>query len=358
MKKKIIIGIIAIVVVAAGAMAYMNQSNQPEEVEVATIVKADIYKYVEETGVVMSDNQRVISAAMSGELASVTVEVGDEVLKGDVVGSFDLDSAELNIKSMQSKLGGLQPLYAQAKRVSTNSESLYNEGAISYDEYQTAVTNEKQLASQINELSYAIKQLEEMKDYGVITSPIDGIVTEVFAKAGETVISGMSLIEVADIDNIFVEVELLIDDASLVSENAEARIINKDIGLESNVGNSVTKIYPKAHMKVSDLGIEQKRIKMEITMEDTSMLKLGYDVDVEILVESKQDILIMPENAYYELDGLQYALKIDGSTAVQTQIELGIKNTDHVEVKSGLEEGEMVIISPSEDLTDGKTISY
>jgi len=356
MKKKIIIGVIIILVIAAGTIAYLSQANQPIDVDGSAAMISEIKKVVEETGTVESKNQRVITANTSGEIESVKYEVGDTVEVGDVLIRFDLDVAELNILSTRSKLNGLYPLYTQAKRNTVNSKSLYEEGAISYEEYQTAVTTEKQLAAQISELNYAIKQLVEMKNFGVVKSPINGVVIEIYVKEGENVVNGMNLIEIADVQNIFVEVDLLIDDASLIKDNAQVIVINEDIGLILQEGNHISKIHPKAHMKISDLGIEQKRVTVEITISDTSKLKLGYDVDVEIVVEAKENAIIIPENAMFELDGKKYVLVVENEIAVLREIMTGIENSDHIEVVSGLAEGEIVIESPDESLEAGKRV--
>jgi HlyD family secretion protein len=85
-------------------------------------------------------------------------------------------------------------------------------------------------------------------------------------------------------------------------------------------------------------------------------LRLGYDLDLEIIVTNKEGVLLIPENAVFEKDGKDYVFVNENDTAVLREIQKGIESKKQVEVISGLEAGEVVILSPDEKLEEGIAI--
>ncbi len=355
MKRKWIIIVLLIIIVALAGFI-LNKRQSGVEAEIYEVQLGDLKETISETGVVESRSQKTVSANTSGQILEIKKQIGDTVEKGDVLLKLDMEVSDLEIKSLQSKLNGLLPSYEQAKRNAGNSKSLYDQGALSYEAYQDALTEEKQLHSQINELRYNIKQLKEMKDYGTISAPITGVITEEFVKEGDTVQNGSSLIEISDLSDLYIEVDLLTNEANKIEENADVDIYSEDLDIDIKQAGKVEKIHPKAHTKVSDLGIEQKRVTVEISFENVKALKLGYDVDVDIITEYKENILIIPRNSIFEKDQKQYVYVVKDETAKMRAIETGIKNTDQIQVISGLEKEEQIIISPNEDIEEGSRI--
>lgn len=356
MKKKLVFMIIFILAVIASTIFFLNKEKEIE-VEAFKSRKGEVNRTIEETGTIKSRLQREISANTSGQVLKVMYEIGDKVNPGDVLLTLDMKASEMEIKSLQAKLNGILPSYNQAKRNTENSKNLYDQGAISYEEYQNTLTLEKQLQSQISELDYMIEQLKEMKDFGDIVSPIGGVVTEIYAREGEAVLNGSPLVEVADLEDLYVDVELLTSEANEVFEGAPVTLESEDLGIIMPNGGIVKKIHPKAHTKVSDLGIEQKRVTVEVDIEDMSAFKLGYDVDVEILTKSKKDILIIPGDVIFDKNGMKYVFVVKEGTAELRQIETGIENSEFIEVTSGINENELVIISPEDIIEEGSKIT-
>ncbi len=355
MKKKLIFMIIAVILLITAGSLYFKE-GKGIEVDTEVVGKGNIRHFIEEVGTVKSHNQREISLNTSGIVSDLKCKIGDEVKEGDVLGTLDMDASALEIKSLESKLSGLMPSYEEALRDAQNNEALYQQGAISYEAYQESKVLEQKIKSQISEIQYNIKQLREMKENGSVSSPISGVITEIYVQEGETVLNGNPIIEVADLKDLYVETDLLAGEANDIVVNAPVSISSDDLGLELEDAGKVLKIHPKAHTKVSDLGIEQKRVTVEIQIKDITQLKLGYDVDVEILTQSRENVLIVPETAVFEMNGNQYVFLAENERAVLKQIETGLESKDKVEVIHGISENDRIIISPDDQLEEGSKI--
>ena len=112
---------------------------------------------------------------------------------------------------------------------------------------------------------------------------------------------------------------------------------------EVKTGLSISRIYPKAQAKISDLGVEQKRVRIEADLDDTTY-KLGSEVDVEIVLQEKSGVLLVDKDAVYEKEHKKYVTVINGKNQSETEITAGLEDDNNVEVLSGLKENDVVLI--------------
>jgi len=348
-KKWIVIAAAAVLVIAAAAYSAMNAGVV---VETAAAERGEVIRLIKETGTVESESTITITAKNSGEVRGLAVEEGDRVKAGDLLMADGGTSAELDLKSQQAQLAGLQAQYSQALELAAKNKALYEQGALSRQEYDASNTAVKQLASQIASLQYSIQSYAESSGAGGVRAPMDGVLTGVFVKEGESVAPGAALFEISNLDDIYVKADFIAEDADQIREGDKARVYNKDAGFED--GNaSVKKVHLKATDKMSDLGVSQKRVTVEISFGGAVSVRLGSDVDVEITVEKKDNVLRVPDLAVFEKGKKNCVYVIDGGKAVLREIETGLEGEDYMEVVSGLSEGEIVILSPGDDIEDG-----
>jgi HlyD family secretion protein len=179
---------------------------------------------------------------------------------------------------------------------------------------------------------------------------------EISLEEGSFVQPGMEILEVGNEEAMYIETDILVSEIGGVKEGAKTLVYNEDIGIP-HIKGEVRKIYPKAFNKVSDLGIEQKRVRVEIDIpNNVPKLKLGYDMDVKILTHFKENIITVPENSVFELEDGQYVFIAQNGKAVLRRVKTGIEGEDMIEIVSGIKEGEKVIISPHKDLEEGMDI--
>jgi len=200
-------------------------------------------------------------------------------------------------------------------------------------------------------LKNELEKTEIRKEDSLILGDVDGILLDVFIKKGEYVIPGTKLFEVGEKDSYYIEAEILAEDA------VKLKIMNRVIignGEEfSFVHGKISKIYPKAFEKISDLGIEQKRVKIEIEFDrPIQNLMVGYEVDIELVERSKNDVIAVPKNSVFKYHDQDYVFKITSDKAMLFEVKEGLKGKDRVEILDGLKEGDKIVISPSNQLED------
>lgn len=405
-KKFIWIGLI-LIIIAAAAYMYMSKTSAVDVV-LTEVKRGDIDEYIEEKAIVELENKADIYAQQSGVVTLSSADVGDEVKAGDVLLKIQDEELRLQIRTMELQKQSIeaqleearkglsqwdlqtleanvktaQIAYDEAERVLGNNKKLYEAGGISKDIYESSVAAlasaeanlevakaalaaaqeglspnvEKQFLTQMDELQIQINHLKsKQKDY-IIKSPMDGIVLVAEAPEGSVVPMGTLVFQIGSYDEMYLSSDILVDDIANIKEGSEVFISNEDLGI-NNVRGTVRKIYPQAFSKMSDLGIEQKRIKIEISIdEEIDELRPGYDMDIKIITASSRDTLLIEDKAVFEQGDNSYVFVNDNGTAKLRQIEKGLESDDMIEVTKGLQEGEKVILSPDENIEEGKEI--
>ena len=351
-KSKLIIGLVVIAIAGFGVYAAMGQ---PVEVSTAVAEYGLIEKLITETGTVAPRNSASVSSKLQGQLLSISVAEGDTVTEGQRIASYSTGSTAADIGSLQAQIAGLSAEVAQAKESAESSRKLYEEGALSYDEYSRAETTVKQLNAQISSLNYSISGLSEAGGAAGVVAPISGTITAVMVNEGEIVSPGTVLFEISDTSEIMIKVNLVSEDADKIDEGAAVRVFSESESLIDEAA-FVSKVFISARDVLSDLGIVQKRVPIEITLSDEKKLRLGSNVNVEIIAEKREQTLRAPKNAVFEINRQQYVYTIENSKAVLQPVETGLEGERYVEITGGLSEGHVVIVSPAREIEDGTAV--
>ena len=389
MKKKkyfIATGVIVIIFIIA-SLLLGGQTDQPEASKVRL---GSIKKTVEETGTVFSKRVNTFYSDMSQRVETLNVSVGDRVKKGDIILVYE-NNYDLEIERANKRIEAITASYNESVKgadfqeisnlklnistIETNLnfarsnlekiKTLYENNAVSQVEYDEAKNNvtilenqlqeannnyskiiqgvsanvKKEYEAQIDEVMIQIKILEKNMEQASIKAEFDGVITELNVHQGSMTQAGVPTVEIQDDKNLGIYVEVLAEDAIEVTKGMAFNILDDEVIKELQV----SRVYPKAQAKISDLGVEQKRVRIEADLDDADY-KLGSEVDVEIVLKEKNNVLLVDKDAVYEKDNIKYVTVLSGKNEIETEITTGIEDDKYVEVLSGLSENDTVLI--------------
>ena len=390
MKKKkyfIATGVIVIIFIIA-SLLLGGQTDQPETSKVRL---GSIKKTVEETGTVFSKRVNTFYSDMSQRVETLNVSVGDRVKKGDIIlvyeNNYDLEIERANkqieaitasynesvkgadfqeISNLKLNISTIETNLNFARSNLEKIKTLYENNAVSQVEYDEAKNNvtilenqlqeannnyskiiqgvsanvKKKYEAQIDEVMIQIKILEKNMEQASVKAEFDGVITELNVHQGSMTQAGVPTVEIQDDKNLGIYVEVLAEDAIEVTKGMAFNIIDDDEVIKEL---QVSRVYPKAQAKISDLGVEQKRVRIEADLNDAGY-KLGSEVDVEIVLKEKNNVLLVDKDAVYEKDNIKYVTVLSGKNEIETEITTGIEDDKYVEVLSGLSENDTVLI--------------
>ena len=191
-----------------------------------------------------------------------------------------------------------------------------------------------------------------------LRAPVSGRVLRIIQESETVVQPGTPLIEIGDPLDLDVVADLLSTDAVQIKVGAPVRI---DGWGGPPIRGRVTRVDPAGFLKVSALGIEEQRVHVTIDLTDPpeSWSRLGHDyrVIVHVTVWSSDSVLTVPVGALFRSGDRWAVFTLRDGRAHVSPVEINHRNNRLAEVVSGLAAGDRVILSPSDRVKEGTSVS-
>jgi HlyD family secretion protein len=344
------------------------------EVNLSTVSQRIISPSILASGFLAHEEEVMLSSEVIGKVAGLMVEEGDTVKIGDLVLQVDdknflagLDQSEAVVRMNTIDIERQEVRIKNLERQFERSKSLYEQSLIGEQEYESLL-NQLDLAkidflSSKEGLVQAEAQLDQVLDNlskTQIISPIDGVVTSLDIKVGETAIAsstnipGSSLMTIANPASIYTEV--LVD---------EADIANIEVGQRAEI---VAIAYPDEPMQgivrfiANTAKIAQGRtglsfvVKIDIADRGNVTLRPGMSCRAEIFTQQERNVAAIPIEAVIfeedraELRSEYYMFVNDGGVARKTKIEVGLSDDEYQELISVVDDDIEIIVGPNKEL--------
>lgn len=189
------------------------------------------------------------------------------------------------------------------------------------------------------------------------SSTVNGKVTEVCVDEGTYTEENTVILKVADFNKLIVSANIEEYDAPLL-ELGQKVVMTSD-GLEGKeYTGTVTRINDSAEAASTNMGTETA-VPVEISVDNPDgVLKPGYNLDLEITILDKENVLTISESSIKTdaKTNTKYVFAVEGGIVKKKEITTGEKSDTVVEVLTGLNEGDEVIKSVSDDIKEGMTL--
>lgn len=381
MKKKVIIGAVVFLAVLAAGLFYFLSGQKLEAVKAT---RGTISENLEETGYVQTGDDYDLQAPYSGRIVRMNATKGQAVSAGQVIMTLQNLDLEAQLAAVQQNIaaaeGDLQTGQAgldsarlnrdEAGQDAKRKKSLMEAGAISQTEYDSVVNNLQRLEYSVSSLESSLKSAEsrlaalrnQQKSLSSqvrqmeITTPIEGKVLALPFKTGQVVAAGTVVASVGAAGGLEVKADVLSEDVVKVRPGQMV-----EVNFAGHKGQKLTgrvkEIYPRAHEKISSLGVSERRVTVITALDENGSLQPGYEVRITIYTASHDGVLILPREAVVTGPGGEDSVRVVSKNRVVIRpVTIGLKNSRQVEVLDGLQEGELVVRDGSAQLQDGDRV--
>jgi len=295
--------------------------------------------YIEVQGKVESDENVIISAKAAGEIKSLTVEPGDVVKKGQVLGKIDASIIEESIEEIKTSLNLAQTVYDKQK-------NLWDQKIGTELQYLQAKSNLESLQKRLNTTNQQL-------DMYYIKSPIDGTVDEVLPKIGESVGPGSPVVHVVNYAKSKITAEVAESYISSVNKGDMAMIVFPD---EDKTISTPVNVVSRA------INAADRTFKIELKPNGNDIeLHPNMIAVVKINDYSNKKAMTLPVNLIQkDEEGTFVYVAVKGSHGFEAKKKLittGISYGGNIEV-SGLDANDQVINSGYENVVDGQAVAF
>jgi HlyD family secretion protein len=386
--KKIIryggIGVASVIVISV-LISFMRTGVKTKDLVFSTVDKGTIEVSVSASGKVVPAFEEIINSPINTRIVEIYKKGGDSVDIGTPILKLDLQSVETDYKKLldeeqmrsyklnqlrvnnQTKLNDLamkikvSAMQLNRKKVELRNEQYldslgsgttdkvrqaelsYNVAQLEYEQLEQQYDNEKEVLAaeyKVQELDFSIfrKGLAEMKrtlDDAQIRSPRKAILTYINNQIGAQVSQGSQLAVISDLSHFKVEGEIADTYGDRVAAGGKAIV---KIGSEKLEG-TVSSVTPLSKNGVISFTVQ-------LNEDNNRRLRSGLKTDVYVMNAVKEDVMRIANASYYVGRG-EYELFVRNSDKeiVKRKVQLGDSNFEFVEVASGLQLGDQVVVS-------------
>ena len=313
-------------------------------------VVADVPVYGEYVGRVAAKENIEVRARVEGYLKERNFTEGALVKKGDLLFVIEPRQYQENLQKARAELDRQNALLAKAKVDLGRFEQLYKQRAVSRDEYDTRLTNERELAANTDSAKAAVEAAERDLGYTRVTAPIAGRIGKAYVNVGNLVGKGDNtlLAEISSTDPMYVDFSISERD---YLEFTKALMAGGDKPREYPLTLILAddSIYPlTGDADMADRALDAKTGTLAVRgvfKNPQGVLKPGQFAKVRALLENRKGALLVPQRAIIDVQGSKSVYVVAGNGKIEAKtVTLGGSKDGNFVIDSGLTPTDMVVV--------------
>ncbi|MCX7973455.1 MAG: efflux RND transporter periplasmic adaptor subunit [Candidatus Aminicenantes bacterium] len=331
-----------------------TQMSTPFPIKVVKAERREIIEKLSFTGTIEPWQKMNIVPDISGKIARIYVKEGDRVVKGQLLAELDTQNLRLQLKQAEAALAAARANFEDARKNKERMDRLFQEKAISEQQYEKVKLAYEASQAQLEQAQAAVNLLRHNLEVSQMKAPFSGIVASKNANEGDVINPMMGSFSASSgvltlMD--FSRVKLAIEVSAM-----EIVKIRKGQVAEVRVPNLVDKVF-KGEVNLVNLAADPatKKFKVEVVVDNPDLvLRPGTFGEVTIEVARREQALVVPQKAIVED---RFLFIVEGNRARKKEVTIGLQTATEVEILSGIQEGNLVIVEGNFGLVDGALVS-
>ena len=366
---------------------------KPVEVDLVNVTQGSLDVTVNDDGETRIREKFVISAPVTGKMLRIQLHAGDEVEQGvtellriepsapELLDARTRAEYEARVRAGQAAVEQSQSTVRRANEAweladhdYERARLLIQSNAISRSEFDTYEHRQQIAKADVTSAELAVKvaqfELETAEaalsrfendtnpstDPVRLVSPINGKVLNVFREDASVVTPGTALMELGDPHDLEIEIDVLSTDA--VKMKPGCKVFIEHWGGPNPLEAVIRLIEPSAFLKISALGVEEKRVNVIADFVDPpnerETLGDGFRIEARIVVDSTPtDSLKVASGALFRENDKWFVYLVTNGVVQKREVVSGRTNGLETEIKSGLSIGNRVVQYPTDKVQDG-----
>lgn len=323
-------------------------------VKVFKVKKARISEKLFYTGLIEAWSKINITPDVGGKIAKIYVEEGDRVQKDQLLAELDTRAIRLQLEQAKAGLAVAEANQKDALRNLERMQRLKSENAVSDQQYEQVKLGYDAAEAQLQQARAALNLANHNLDVSIMKAPFSGVIASRNAEVGDVInplMGGFSpssgVLTLMDFSRVKIEIEVSPQDIGRIKKGLTA-LLRVDAFPDREFQGKVSVVNLTADPMT-------RKFRVQI-LADNPGLELRPNTFGEVILEvnTHDEALIIPQKGVLENTYVFVAREDD--TVVRKEITLGLQNTDMVEVISGIEVDDLVVVEGNYGLENGAKI--
>jgi RND family efflux transporter MFP subunit len=312
--------------------------EKPILVETQTISKTSANKTISVSGNIDGNKTVKLGFLVAGKVNFIAINEGEAIGAGKLLASVDPESYAIAKDMADAATEQVQDEYNRLKE-------MYDKKSISESDFVKISCGLKQAKAQQR---LHTKNLNDTK----LVSPINGILLKKLTEEGEIIGVGIPFFIISDIQTVKVNASVPESDLNQIKIGANARVYIS--ALDSTFTGKITEIGSVAESTTRSftVKIELKNPKL--------LIRPGMTAEIKFASTKKSEIIVVPANSIlHDIDNSSfvYITDVQGNKAIKRKVAVGQISGDNIEIVSGIETGEKLIIGGQNKISNGSLIT-
>jgi HlyD family secretion protein len=373
-----------------------SRSFDGARVRIATVTRGDLVRDIAADGRVIAANSPVLYAISAGTV-DLKVVAGDPVKQGQELAVIDSPELRSKLAQEQATLAGLEAEASRAaldvvlaratagkqadqasidrqaadrdleryqrgfdggavaqvdlarardtlKKADIELQNAQREGSLKGEVAQLDARNKHLLADRQRAV---VMEVQRQVDALTLRAPFDGQVGQVQAVQHTQLATNAPVLSVVDLSRFEVEIKV-----------PESFARDLGIGMPAELTSGTGKPYPGEISAVSPEVVNgEVNARIRFTAAQPEGLRQNQRLSARVLLGTRKNVLKVERGPFVEQSGGRYAYVMDGRTAIRRPVQLGLSSLGEVEVRSGLQPGDRVVVSGSDLFGDAQRVT-
>jgi HlyD family secretion protein len=275
-------------------------------------------------------------------------ELEEELDKAEQIYNFRQNSDTLRaVNTAQANLDYCRADYTEEEIAEAELEVELGEARVARLQERVDVLEEGPDPDQVRILETQLAMAQSRLDSPMIEAPFSGVVTVLNAKHGDVVQPGMQAVQMDDLSKLYLDVQISEVDIPFVEVGQIAQLVF-DAYFDTNFEGEVVEIAP---VGTPIQGVVEYTVRIEM-MDSDARIKPGMTAAVNIVVDQKEDVFVVPNDAIVSIDGQEHVFVRRNGGYEGVPVSLGSYSDFYSEVlEADIEEGELIVLNPPDEIT-------
>ena len=324
--------------------------QKPIAVSVQKVERGSLQRFLNYKGTSEPWKRANIMPEVSGRIRSILKKQGDRVEKGQLLAELDTTTLKLQRNQADAALSVARASFKDASLTAGRLKTLSDKKAIARAQYEKAQLSLEVASTQLKSAEANLALINHTLKNASMRAPFTGIVTSKNMEEGDVVnpMMGMGpgVLTVMDLQRIKVRLDVPPEDVEVIKTDLPCSVLvdsYPDIQFDG-------KVYTK-NLAADPVS---KTFKVEVIVDNPdTLIKAGIFVEVNIEVMRLDGVLTLPIQALIDDE---YVILFDNGRARRVPVTVGLMTNSHFEIKSGLKEGQEIVVEGNYDLKEGALI--
>ncbi len=373
----------AVLLGACGSDEQQAEKKKSVPVSVTEVKRGDLVQTEDFSATIEAKSVVDVTPKLTGRIASVYVEEGQRVKKGQLLARVETRELEVQLDQAQAALvsaknartqalSGIKQAelsYKNAKSNFQRVETLYKQQIVSKQDYENSklqfeiaqnsyqalkqqvqvdpATGYKYVDATVKQAETSIDLIKVNMSNARIISPVSGIVSTRYVDPGE--MTGGVAFTVMDMDTVIASAKITQKNITKIKEGQTVKVNIPSLGTKENT-YKVTKIIPAAD--------KSNTYKLEVNIPNSGhSIKPGMSATIQAVTNEIKNVMVLPRDAVVKHAGNEVVFVLRNGKVKAVEVVTGEYTDELVEIKKGVKVGDKVVTAGQHLLSDGDAVT-